>query len=439
LIKLPEKYYVGIRPQAKGEDTLPLGFATPFGTDSAFEKRKNTVDGWTGKKGTFVTLENTLMAGFRISQSVRRYGWNGGGNVVWRIEDPRGFELEISSGNFASIVDCTTLTNGVIEGKCIWGREGAINVLIPEASTPYQEAVNFTDLSKLSVSSKDLKPGQFVRMKDDRVAMYCGEYFGLNVERDVERRPDLEEDTVDKWGAKSWYKSRIPQTPFYKLKPRPQGKRALFLLEEHVDQFLKEGTIRPYEHSPDYYGYSQAFFSYSGFKTVAKLEPRKEVLDQSKILDLLEKDQSSCTPLFGYASLLSLTAFKEAVFEVVDGEMPDNKTVGDFLRNPSGQLYWIFRHTFHERRYPRKAGDPDDKVLLELMPFDLESFKLGVEQKAIGEKFEWQASEKVLCGWTAVTLKVTANGRSAPLKISSWYSKVAGKSIFEVVPSIKRN
>ena len=125
-IYIPEKHYVGFQHRNEG-DQIVLGFATPYATDSAFKKRKSTVDSWANgymnmkakdpnRRQTEI-LDNELMSGFEIARSVRSHGWNGG-NVLWRIADPRGFELEISSANLASILDCATVINGVIQG-CI--------------------------------------------------------------------------------------------------------------------------------------------------------------------------------------------------------------------------------------------------------------------------------------------------------------------------------
>jgi hypothetical protein len=67
------------------------------------------------------TFDNESLSGFQLTKSVRRVYW-GGGNVVWRVLDPRGFELEISSSNLARILDCSTISKGVIMDSCIWGR-----------------------------------------------------------------------------------------------------------------------------------------------------------------------------------------------------------------------------------------------------------------------------------------------------------------------------
>ena len=222
---IADKLYVTVqfREDARSEDGL-LGFASPYTRDSAFEKRKSTQDSWAYGYGATVTIEddenirlelgakskvdatsafiggwhprivrNEPVEGFEIAKSVRRYGWSGSGNVVWRITDPRGFDLEISSDNFASIISCVDMERGRIKGKCVWGREGAKNILLPEASEPYQEAIARTKKVNSKVSLKDVKVGYLVdvlttKVKDDEtVSAYYGKmYFLSSDENEVE-------------------------------------------------------------------------------------------------------------------------------------------------------------------------------------------------------------------------------------------------------------
>lgn len=178
LITIPEKLYVGLQ---KREKDTPLGFVTPDTGDAAFRKRKETVDSWaTGyaweKKKTLTALtdvKNELIDGYIIADDIRRYGWSGG-NVVWRMVDPRGFEFEISSANMASIIDCSTIKNGTIEGKCIFGRQGAQNVLLPENSQPYKDATVNTSRAKKKISMKDVKIGDKLLLKDGSEVIFAG-------------------------------------------------------------------------------------------------------------------------------------------------------------------------------------------------------------------------------------------------------------------------
>ncbi len=222
---IAEKLYVTIqyRGDTNNADGL-LGFASPYTKDEAFRKRKHTQDHWAygygvsaeiddednvtvtgeGTRGgygasatkwdasmLFVTgcypriLKNEPVNGFEIAKSVRRYGWNGGGNVKWRITDPRGFDLEISSENFASVLACSTMVNGVIQGKCVWGREGKDNILLPESSEPYIAASELTTKMNKKVSLKDVKPGDTVELlnnnvdKEQAICEYLGKHFFL--------------------------------------------------------------------------------------------------------------------------------------------------------------------------------------------------------------------------------------------------------------------
>jgi hypothetical protein len=149
LINKFDKLYVGQRPQG-GNNPLPLAFITPYEENAAGKKRIETVDRWADDlayemvNGKWTKNPNTLkptiidnvpLAGFSIAKSVRRdSSWNGG-NVVWRIEDPRGFEWEISSPNLAQILTQTGIAaGGIINGRCIIGRLAGANILVPEGT-----------------------------------------------------------------------------------------------------------------------------------------------------------------------------------------------------------------------------------------------------------------------------------------------------------------
>lgn len=184
-IIIPDEYYVGFK---QVNDNPLLAFLTPNGTDSASKKRISTVDKWAivqvynaalGKyeyKESYPSkvLKNELLEGYKIANSVKRTYW-GGGNVVWRIEDPRGFEFEISSANFARIVSCTVIDNGVIHGKCILGRGSGENILLPELSEPYQEALKVTKAKKSStIKEADVPIGSNIVLNDSTSAIYMG-------------------------------------------------------------------------------------------------------------------------------------------------------------------------------------------------------------------------------------------------------------------------
>ncbi len=232
---IAKKLYVTVqyRGDTNNTDGL-LGFASPYTKDAAFEKRKSTQDSWayggvkvniddednctvTGEGSSYYgggkkwdasmlfiagcyprIIDNEPVEGFEIAKSVRRYGWNGGGNVKWRITDPRGFDLEISSENFASVLSCSTMVNGVIQGKCVWGRQGSNNILLPETSEPFLAATAMTTKVNTKISLKDVNPGDKVEilstkvLDKNKVCYYMGKYFFLEVEEEMMNN--------DRWG-----------------------------------------------------------------------------------------------------------------------------------------------------------------------------------------------------------------------------------------------
>lgn len=201
---IPKKLYVTMqyRGDTGNQDGI-LGFASPYTQDDAFSKRKITQDHWAYGSGLNIDIRpddavtvagtgasngrqcdagvlfatncfprivrNEPLEGFQLAHSVRRHGWSGKGNVLWRITDPRGFDLEITSENFASLLDCVTLARGVIQGPCIWGRMGPRNILLPENSEPYQQAVKLTQKVSRQVSLRDVQRGDLVEIISNRV------------------------------------------------------------------------------------------------------------------------------------------------------------------------------------------------------------------------------------------------------------------------------
>lgn len=188
LIKKIDEFYVGFK--AQGGNSLPLAFLTPFDGTAAFKKRKETVDSWATTYGVVngkyqkeagipaINVKNEPLDGFKVAESVKRTGgWNSG-NVVWRIEDPRGFEWEIPSPNLAQIITQTGISaGGVINGRCIIGRLGSTNILIPEGTDLWDQMVSDVNTRKERDTAKvlkDLRPGDHITLKNGETGIYLG-------------------------------------------------------------------------------------------------------------------------------------------------------------------------------------------------------------------------------------------------------------------------
>lgn len=228
-ITIPEIQYIGVNLRRSLDGSMPLGFLTPGGTNSAAVKRISTVNSWCGVgSGSYHhpkiaeceqfekdnptakmihdhsdhepnphkvymvpneldnnykihdNVPNEPQFGFRITQAISRGGsWNGNNKVV-RIEDPRGFELEISVDNLVKMMTMTTFVDGICQEKCVWGRQGAANVLLPVNSDIYQEAVNVTKYrAKSNISLRDVNFGDTVELKKtESFNGLTGEYMG---------------------------------------------------------------------------------------------------------------------------------------------------------------------------------------------------------------------------------------------------------------------
>lgn len=177
-IVIPEQFYVNY---AKRGQKVPLGFATYFENNSLFRKRKGTIDGWADKATAGVEADNVPRPGFKLSEDVTHGGgWNDT-STYWRVSDPSGFELEITSGNVTKLFRYCDISKGVINQPCIWGWDkanGSKPVLIPIESDLYKAAVKTTAVHNAeSLALKDMKIGYTVQLKNGDKGVFLGKVF----------------------------------------------------------------------------------------------------------------------------------------------------------------------------------------------------------------------------------------------------------------------
>lgn len=172
---IPTEHYIGYHKAEEGG--TPLAFITPNGTDKAALNRIDTVQRWSsGHQGAGKDLckviDNPAMSGFRIADDiVKRWSTQ---NVLWRIFDPRGFQLEISSGNMAYILGNGEVKNGEIIGEMRWCRNGSTNYLLPVTSPEY---LTYQENSMAKrVSTKDLVKGDIILLGGSDQVTYLGRY-----------------------------------------------------------------------------------------------------------------------------------------------------------------------------------------------------------------------------------------------------------------------
>ena len=149
-----------------------LAYMTYYKEDKAFEKRKETGTSWARSSEEGVVCDNTPQEGFIVGQSVSRYFTS---NKLFRVMDPRGFEVEIPTDNLAMLLQSCTITNSVVQEKCVWGREGSNHILLNEGSEPYKAAMeNMDKLAHEALKPKDHVVGDVLKTLDSWLFLYLG-------------------------------------------------------------------------------------------------------------------------------------------------------------------------------------------------------------------------------------------------------------------------
>jgi hypothetical protein len=180
-IKIPAKHYVGM--VKRSTEKIPLGFITPWGDDAAAKKRIATVDSWArqgynSKALEPMIIENVPMNGFKMTTDIRSSSY--GGSDKWRIEDPRGFELEITSPNLAQLLSVGMIDRGEIMDTCVWARDGQQNVLLSTSTDEYKSAVKNTEVAAMTADWKNVKIGNTILLQNNVTGVWLGRMFGMS-------------------------------------------------------------------------------------------------------------------------------------------------------------------------------------------------------------------------------------------------------------------
>jgi len=178
-LKCFSQLFVGRR--SSGSDDV-LAFATPYETNAQGLKRQETVKSWMRcydenseqyKKRVSI-VDNVPRTGFKVTDDIKRVYW-GSGNVVFRVMDPDGWEIEIQSNNLMTLISEVGINKGgEIPGKCIWVRDGALNILLHENSEEFKNLMmNAESISNIKKSDRVI--GSTYRLKNGYVGQYLGE------------------------------------------------------------------------------------------------------------------------------------------------------------------------------------------------------------------------------------------------------------------------
>jgi len=182
MLDCPKEILVGIdaskwEPETNNERTYyPLAYVT-YMKDGKVYKQKS-FDSWRNIEVGTKTYPNTPQQGFKVLFNVGgcKSGWNVR-QTYFRVRDPRGFEFEISSGNFVNILQKETIVEGVLSGKYAYVWEGQDLNLIEDNDPVYIEGVkNNTALNDENekVTKDNIVLGQGYRLRDHENGYYIG-------------------------------------------------------------------------------------------------------------------------------------------------------------------------------------------------------------------------------------------------------------------------
>jgi len=167
----PDSWYCGL----KGKQ----GFIVPETSN------KQSVDAWSD--GRNMTFKNEAVSGFKIVDCTERCGSYYSNNTVIDIEDPRGFQLQISVGNLIALMEDYDIKQGEIMGSCLWARDKNQIYLVSTQSELYKKTLQTTVVRNSAKGKiKDLSVGDVVLIgKDETKYIYIGTYHTAGLVRAI--------------------------------------------------------------------------------------------------------------------------------------------------------------------------------------------------------------------------------------------------------------
>lgn len=173
---IPQKIKVGFQER---DDTYTgkLAYVIYFDEKGTLRKEKSWEE-WRSHRITPVEFNNVPTEGFVLNKKV------GGEQTDWyyrntyvRVYDPRNFEFEITIPNLLFILENTSAIKGKgLEGKFVYGWDGAELILIPTDNPTYNSLKKLQDLkfNKNTISTKDLVIGATYLHKSNEPYVYMG-------------------------------------------------------------------------------------------------------------------------------------------------------------------------------------------------------------------------------------------------------------------------
>lgn len=227
--------------------------------DKAFEKRQETGRSWArgytygrnkpNPTGEEFEHENEPLEGFEITDIATR--WSTANKLV-RVKDPRGFVVEIPSSNLVVLCQITTISDGIVREKCVWGRDAGNHVLLPVNSEPYKTGRKNIEVVRKSVSLTKIDKGDVVYLStgDDTEYVYIGRVkLSWNIKFQQKRVKETRDGRWPNYNSYNIYKNENPDTDSVLLNGVYKDTRwcALFRSKEKKSYWSSDAPKYQYE------------------------------------------------------------------------------------------------------------------------------------------------------------------------------------------------
>jgi hypothetical protein len=213
---------------ADGDDTIALGFVSYRDAGTNQIHHKSSMDKWGDKNMLRFSYINEPTTGFRVVGFVSRWSTS---NKFIRIEDPRGFQFEVSIDNFVDLLRETTVVNAIIQDKVVYGWDDAGISLYKENSKKYLEGKeNFEDITSPTVSMRSINIGNIIKLKNGKTVQYCGSWYYIQYD----------------WNDYLFYKMNgiTPPQKHYRDQTPPTVKKGYLLKENNDYSFVASLTVK---------------------------------------------------------------------------------------------------------------------------------------------------------------------------------------------------
>ena len=158
--------------------------------NKSFLKRYETAIRWSDRSRGYSkdielnlgeVIDNKPMSGFQVGTGVGKR-WATQASYI-KCMDPRGFEVEIDTSNIVNLINNSTITNGLVEGECVWVWNRSNHLLVPVNSDLYEDVCrqqSFRDTTP--VPSSKMKYGEAYRNLNDDCVLFLGSMENIDLD-----------------------------------------------------------------------------------------------------------------------------------------------------------------------------------------------------------------------------------------------------------------